>query len=312
MHNIIISNRVQHQIKQLYKLPILATLILTLIPSSLNTNAEVVQPPFKATKVTAHRGDCSKAPENTIASIKAAIKTNSDYAEIDVQESKDEQVILTHDTNLKRTAGLNKNVWELTRKELQALAVGSYHSKKFKNERIPTLDDVIKAAKNKVKLNIEVKVNGHEKALVRNVVKIIEINGFENQCVITSFDYNILQQIRKLNKKIRLGYLIYKEQRDFSKLDVDFYSIDSSRATPEFINNAHSLKREVHVWTVNSKESIKYAASIGADNIITDRPQLAMKIINSKYKTDKFKYKFSSFFKAGTDHKHKCNKNNSM
>lgn len=297
MDKILLNNKAEHSIKKLSKILALAAFIFTLIPSSLNTNAEEVQSPLKLTKVTAHRGDCSKAPENTIASIKAAIKANANYCEIDVQQSKDGQVVLTHDTNLKRTTGLNKNVWELTLKELKTIDIGRHYSKENKGEHIPTLDEAVKVANNKVKLNIEIKINGHENDIAKSVVQILENNHSERQCVITSFDYNTLQQIRKLNKNIKLGYLIYKEEKDFSKLDVDFYSIDSSRATAEFINKAHSLNREVHVWTVNKKETIKSLIDMGVDNIITDHPLLANKILNSKYAMDNFKHKLSSISK---------------
>lgn len=296
--NSMIRKNTIFKINALLKIVILTMFLFTLFPSSSMTKAENAQPHMKEIKITAHRGDCSKAPENTLRSIRAAIKTKSNYAEIDVQQSKDGQVILTHDSNFKRTAGLNKNVWDLNYIDLKKLDVGIHASKKYKGERIPTLKEAVKVAKNRIKLNIEIKTNGHEENIAKNVVKILEDNNFENQCVITSFDYNTLQQVRKLNKRIKIGYLIYKNNSDFSKLDVDFYSIDSSRATAEFINNAHSLNREVFVWTVNNKDNIKNLIGLGVDNIITDKPLLVQKTINSKHKMDKYKTKFGRIYKS--------------
>lgn len=57
--------------------------------------------------VSAHRGGARKAPENTMSAIKYAVDSMSDYAEIDVQETSDGEIVLMHDTNLKRTTGLN-------------------------------------------------------------------------------------------------------------------------------------------------------------------------------------------------------------
>ena len=77
------------------------------------------------TMVTAHRGDQSTAPENTLAAFQAAIDSGADFIELDVTETKDGVLVILHDDSLQRTASLDKNIWEVTYAETQELDVGS-------------------------------------------------------------------------------------------------------------------------------------------------------------------------------------------
>lgn len=230
-------------------------------------------------QITAHRGSSIKAPENSLSAIKYAIKDKADYAEIDVQETKDGKIVLLHDKSIKRVTGVDKNIWEVDYEELKNLDAGSWYSDKFKEEKIPLLEDVIKVSKNKIKLNIEIKTNGHEKNLVENVVKIIEKNNLVDKCVVTSITYNVLEQVEKINPQIKTGYIVYMSVGYISELDVDFYSIESSRVTPKIINNIHDKNKQIHVWTVNLDEDIAKFNTLKVDNIITDYPEKARTII---------------------------------
>ena len=62
--------------------------------------------------ISAHRGDSVTAPENTLKAFESAIEHNADYIELDVQQTKDGIIVVMHDSNLKRTTGLNKNIWK--------------------------------------------------------------------------------------------------------------------------------------------------------------------------------------------------------
>jgi len=158
--------------------------------------------------VTAHRGSSKLAPENTLSAVRRAIEDGADFAEIDVQETADGVVVLFHDTDLMRIAGLKKNIWQVTYPEIKSLDVGSWFSKDYIGERIPTLVETIELARDKIKLNIELKFNGHEKQLVTNVVKIIEDHQFKSRCVISSLNFAGLQQV-KVKKKSLSGRSIH-------------------------------------------------------------------------------------------------------
>lgn len=234
------------------------------------------------TKITSHRGNSVVAPENTIAALDYAAKDRADFAEIDVQQTKDGVVILFHDNNLKRITGINKKIYKVRYKDIKDIDIGSWFSKEFSDQRIPTLDEVLKFCKGKIKLNIELKPSGHDKNLEESVVQIIEDNDFINDCVITSFNYKSLSKVKKLNPDIRTGYILSAVYGKFFDLKyADFFSIEKSFVTEKVVIEAHKRGKQVHVWTINSVSYMKKMAKLGVDNIITDNPVKARKIIYS-------------------------------
>lgn len=117
-----------------------------------NLNIEYV----RTLEVTAHRGASKDYPENTLASFVGAKEMGADWIELDVQETKDGKIVVIHDTNLKRTTGVDKNIYEATYEEIKDLDAGSHLNSDFKDERIPLFEDVVLWAKdNNMKLNIE-------------------------------------------------------------------------------------------------------------------------------------------------------------
>ena len=230
--------------------------------------------------VTAHRGGARMAPENTISAMEYAIEAMADYAEIDVQETKDGEIVLLHDNNLKRVTGLNANIWNLTYDEVSQLDAGIKFHKKFRGEKIPTLNEVIECCKGKIRLNIEIKYNGHNSQIVKKVVKIIEDQGFEDSCVLTSMNYKFLEQAKELNPKITTGYTMSMIYGDLSKLTAaDFFSVKYTYLNQGFVRRAHALGKEVCAWTLNYQGDMQRMVDCGADNIITDDPELVRKVI---------------------------------
>ncbi len=128
------------------------------------------------TLVTAHRGYSAQYPENTIPAFQGAVKIGADCAELDVQQTKDGKIIVMHDSNLKRTCGVDKNIWETTYEEIRYLDAGKWFDASFTGTTIPTLDEVVKYARGKIKLNIELKPSGYEKDFEKNVLDIIQKN----------------------------------------------------------------------------------------------------------------------------------------
>jgi len=232
--------------------------------------------------ITAHRGSSKDAPENTLSAIGVAIENGASYVEIDVQETKDQGVVLLHDKSLKRTTGLDQNVWELTTEEIQALDSGLWFDEAFEGEKIPTLDETMTYAWGKIKLNIEIKPNDTDKALVASVVKLIQDKNYYNHCVVTSLDYDTLQEVEKLDPKIKTGYVMFVALGQLEDLNIDFYSVEETNVTEAFVTKAHAIGREVHVWTINSTESMNKVLDLGVDNIITDNDKMLSDLIKSK------------------------------
>lgn len=233
------------------------------------------------TEITAHRGGAWKAPENTISALQYTIDSGADYAEIDVQETKDGELILLHDDSLKRTAGVKKNVWDMTLKQVEKLDAGANFHKKFRGEKIPEFTEVLKFCKGRLDLNIEIKYNGKNKGIVNKVVRAIKENHFEDHCVVTSMNYQFLKQIKKTAPEIRTGYIMTMTYGGVQGMEAaDFFSVKHTYVDEKFVTQAHALGKEVYVWTVNYKGDAKRMLDIGADNIITDDPIMVRKVQN--------------------------------
>ena len=138
------------------------------------------------TEITAHRGSSKMAPENTMAALEAAMEEMADYSEIDVQTTADGIVVLCHDLNLKRVAGVDRTLGSMTYSQLEQLDVGSHFSPEFNGERIPALREVLEACKGRMKLNIELKNIGNDTSLPEQVAALVKEYDMEDQCVITS------------------------------------------------------------------------------------------------------------------------------
>lgn len=228
-------------------------------------------------KIIAHRGVYLNETENSIHAIDDSIRYKINYAEIDVQETKDGTVVLMHDKNLKRLTGLNADVNDLTFKQIEKLTLGK--AVKNKNqERIPTLDSVIKASKNKVRLIIEIKPYGNTEDLTKRVVNIIENNNFVNQCMVHSLSYNILLNVKSLNHNIKTGYIACWHRRDLTSLNVDFYSVEQRLITKKLVMEIHNEHKKIYSWTVDKPNNMNNMLKLNVDGIITDRPNILMDV----------------------------------
>ena len=227
----------------------------------------------KNVQIIGHRGSCKRAPENTVSSILCAAQDKADYAELDVQETRDGVVVLMHDKNLKRVAGVNENVSDTSYNDIEKLDVGSRFSKKFKGEKIPTLDQVMKASNGKIKLDIEIKNYVDDTDLVKKVAQLIKDNNFADKCLVCSFDYNALVKVKELNPKIRTGYITNLGKG--AKLNLkyaDYYSVYYPSVNKGIVEKLHKNNKKVHVWTVDSEKDFNSSIQMGVDDIITNYP----------------------------------------
>lgn len=235
----------------------------------------------KYTHITAHRGSSSKAPENSISSILQAIMDGADYTEIDVMTTKDNQVVLFHDPTLYKVNNSIVAIKDLNLEDVKKIDNGSYFSPKFKGEKIPTLEEALKIAKDKIKINIDLKILKENDALPIEVAKLIKKYQMEEQVIVSSSDYNAIQQIKSYCPDVKIGYIMNVGFGNFSALDVDFISVEYQMLTPSMVYMMHALNKEVHVWTVNSTEHAKNAIKLRVDNVITDSVDVVDEVIQN-------------------------------
>ena len=162
----------------------------------------------RSVAVTAHRAGSLRAPENTLAALKQAIAEGADYVEIDVQETRDGEVVVLHDADLRRVAGVPTSIWEVRYEDIVDLDVGSWFDPRFSGERIPTLRAFAAAARGRMRINVELKVSGHEVDLARRVIAILRELDMLDEVVLSSLDANILRQVRQTDPTIRIGFIV--------------------------------------------------------------------------------------------------------
>ena len=171
----------------------------------------------------------------------------------------------------------------MTYEEIQDLDAGSSFGEEYQGEKIPTLEEVLNFCLGRLDLNIEIKYNGRNEGIVQRVVQVILENDFQDHCVVTSMNYQFLEQIKATAPEIRTGYIMTMSYGSISQVKAaDFFSIRYDYVTEKFVREAHALGKEVHAWTVNYRGNVKRMLDIGVDNIITDDPALVRKVQNQE------------------------------
>jgi glycerophosphoryl diester phosphodiesterase len=235
-----------------------------------------------AITVTAHRGDHRRAPENTAAAIREAVATGAQYAEVDVQLSKDGVLVVTHDSDFSRLGGVARKVWDLTYAEIRAIPLGARSAPEFRNEPAPTFDEVLEIARDRIHLNIELKYYGdHQPRLAQRVVDSLRAHQMTHQALIQCLEYEPLREVRRLDSEIPVGYLMSVNAKHPGRLDVDFLSTEMSRATGAFVRAAHRRGQMVYVWTVNTPAEMERMIDMGVDGLITDQPEEAVRRVRA-------------------------------
>lgn len=206
--------------------------------------------------------------------------------------------MISHDANIKRIAGVDKNIWEMTYAELETYDVGSWFSDEYSYLRLPTLDEVIKLCKGKIKLNIEIKPTGHETDFEKNIIDIVKANGFENDCMLASLDIEALKKVKEIDPNIKTLYDMTVAAGNISEMTfIDGFSIEETFIDYDIVDQIHQNNKKVFVWTVNEPSNIINICKYDIDNILTDDPLTAREVINEEKLNDSTVDFVNLFFK---------------
>lgn len=234
-----------------------------------------------------HRGAAGEAPENTIAGVKHAISRGVRQVEIDLRLSADNQLVIVHDNNALRTAGVKKAISKMTAKQLAQLDARQFGTPWPRKSGcgIPTLKRFLHDTPEIKCYQLEVK-SDKTTDIALTIEKIGEqfpTKASAKKVVVTSFDYDFLAQFQQQFPYIRIGAITYKEQalKVARDLGCDFFCISDSISSEKLIKKVHKTDMHLSVWTVNSPESIKRLHQLGVDSIISDYPSMALPLINS-------------------------------
>lgn len=272
-----------HKFKKFLVFSVLIAAVINIFYLSVVKNFDWNVQLFEHTQVSAHRGNSSMAPENTMPAFQSAIEQRADYIELDVQQTKDGVIVVAHDPNLKRISGKNINIWEVTYDEIKDIDVGSWFHSDFSYVRLSTLEEVIKETKGKIKLNIELKPSGHEVDFEKSVVDIIKRYRVEDDCVVASMNYDCLKRVKEYEPNIKTVYITTVAYGSLLALEyADVYSIEATFVTSNLVNDIHRQGKEIYSWTVNNESSVQKMIDLGVDNIVTDNPVMVRELIYSK------------------------------
>ncbi|MCM1103759.1 MAG: glycerophosphodiester phosphodiesterase [Clostridium sp.] len=232
------------------------------------------------TEVTAHRGYSSGYPENTMPAFLAAMDAGADWIELDVQQTADGEVVVMHDSNFKRTAGVDRNVWDMAYREVAELDVGSFCAPEFAGTHVSTLAEVLEECGGRIKLNIEIKPTGHETDLVERVVSLVREYDVVEDCVVASMSYSVLEEVKALDEEVQTVYVMQSAYGNFADLkDADHFSVRYNYVTDSMVDTVHAQGKELYAWTINTQKLMEQVLSRGVDNLITDQPETARRVV---------------------------------
>jgi len=251
--------------------------------------------------ITAHRGDCSAAPENTLAAFELAIENGADIIELDVRQTKDGEIVVMHDESLKRVCGVNKKVGKLTYEELMKYSPGKKYrgpnEELYREEKIPTLQEVIDLVGDRAKLNIELKPAKTDKNLSQRVAEIIGENDYYDNCFVASLTYGAIRRVKLSDPEIQTVYVMAVAMGDFYDLEyADGFSIKYRYINNEIIKQSHKRGKEVYAWTVDDKQILESMMLMNVDSIITNNPAKMRTSMYENYYGDTLIQRLNNYF----------------
>ena len=232
--------------------------------------------------VMGHRGAGGLAPENTLAAVQQAIDNGADWVEIDVQETADGEVVVVHDSDFMKVAGVDLKVWDATLAEVEAIDVGLRFDPAFAGERVPTLAQVLTQCRDTVGVNIELKDYGHGQRLEERVAEIVEAAGMQEQVILMSLKPTVVKAMKALRPAWTVGLLMSVAVGDASTLEADFLAVNGRFVTRAFVARAHRVGKQVYAWTTNDAVSMSTMTGRGVDGLITDYPDLATRVLEQR------------------------------
>lgn len=243
-----------------------------------------------AQQIVAHRGASADAPENTLVAFQLAWEQQSDAVEGDFYLTKDRHIVALHDKSTDRTSGVDLDVREQTLARLQDLDVGQWKHRRFKGERIPTLDQVCRVIPRDKKLVLEIKDSPRLVPVLVNAVENLPAlrSLIPERLVIIAFDANVVAACKKSMPGVKALWLTsFKENEQTGLMEPSIDTILATlartnadgldcKASPHidasFVQRLRTARYEFHVWTVDDNQVAAKFQKLGVDSITTNRP----------------------------------------
>lgn len=233
--------------------------------------------------IAGHRGICALYPENTMLSFRKAIEAGVDQLEIDINMTKDRELIIMHDGRVDRTTEKSGPVRQYTLAEIKQMDAGSHKSYEFRGEQIPTLNELLDlVAPTEISLNVEIKDYTFE--TVDKTVRLLFDYGMQDRFVIASFDANIIQYAHQKFGVMTQGFPD-SMQGNFSNETRDHMyavGIPMNRLTKQLCAEYVADGIQPWAWCPDTEEDVQKAVDCGARLITCNNPLPALKLLKNK------------------------------
>ena len=254
--------------------------------SRASANSSYLSP--AAPRVLAHRGLAVDAPENTMLAFAKAVAAGAQYVETDVHVSLDGHAVVAHDPSLARVAGRDLKVEQLTLSELRRIDLG--HGQGF-----CSLSEALDAFP-ETRFNVDVKTRG---AIAPTALAIQDLSAID-RVLVTSFDEGrrastaqLLPGVASsasagrflvglLGAKTGVSPVARRALSSLVAIQVPEKALGLRVTTQRVIASVHALGLEMHVWTINEPQRMRYLLDLGVDGIVTDRADLALEVVDSR------------------------------
>ena len=231
-----------------------------------------------------HRGASGYAPENTLEAFELAAKMGADGVELDVHIARDGELVVAHDEAVDRVANGSGLICQMTTAELKKLRFNRTHPE-YENATIPTLREVFEILKpTNLRVNVELK-NSYiiYEGLEEKCLKLADDMGMSGRILYSSFNHHSMLRMKAIDRSIPCG-LLYEatmvESWNYGhRLGMDaIHPHFSELQVKDEVKQAHALGLKVNVWTVNEEKDIVHCLRSGADILIGNYPDRAMKL----------------------------------
>lgn len=242
------------------------------------------------TKVWAHRGASGYMPENTLPSFKKAVELGADGVELDIQLSKDGEIVVCHDEMVDRTSNAKGWLKDYTLAELKEMDF-SYQFKELGKVSIPTMKEVFELLKpTNLIINIELKTGIFDyEGIEEKIIALTHAEGFEDRVIYSSFNHYSIMKIQELDPNAKTAFLysdgpldmpLYGYEHHVNALHPTAYNL----RLPDFMEECNVYHLDVNVWTVNTEEIALMCLKYGVNTLITNYPDRIKKVIE-QYET---------------------------
>lgn len=240
------------------------------------------------TRIWAHRGASGYAPENTMEAFQMAIEMGADGIELDVQFTKDRQLVVVHDETIDRVSNGHGRVADYTLEELKHFTFNKTHPE-YRDCRIPTLEEILTLMKpTGMTVNIELKtgVNFYD-GIEDSVLRLVDRMQMQEQVIYSSFNHYSIMKVKELCSDAHVGFLYcdgtlhmaeYARENQAEALHPSIHNMQYIDLIPD----CKEMGIALHVWTVNDRSDMERMVGLGVDAIITNYPDVAYEVVKGE------------------------------